>query len=99
MTHFLKSTFVRNYLKKVKPYLTHSYLIHASNPPYHTFYTKLLNLFKKLSYQFVRQVVDEGGVTLEMVHAKVNSIDMFTKPVLLEKLWWCIASLGLLKRW
>jgi hypothetical protein len=45
-------------------------------------------------HHFVRQVTDGGGV----VHTGENCADMFTKPVLLEKLWWCVASLGLQKR-
>jgi hypothetical protein len=54
------------------------------------------NIYVK--YNFVRQVVDEGGVALEKVHTKVNYADMFMKPVLLEKLRWCLDSLGLHKR-
>ena len=48
-----------------------------------------------IKYHFVRQVIDEGGVSLEKVHTKENCTDMFTKPILLEKLRWCLASLGL----
>eukprot|EP00253_Pinus_taeda_P016645 PITA_16645 len=51
-----------------------------------------------IKYHFVRQVITERGVSLENVHAKENYADMFTKPVLLEKLCWCLASLGLQKR-
>ena len=51
-----------------------------------------------IKYHFVRQVIDERGVSLEKVHTKENYADMFTKPVLLEKLRWCLASLGLQKR-
>jgi hypothetical protein len=39
-----------------------------------------------INYHFVRQVVDERRVALEKVHTKVNYADMFTKPILLEKL-------------
>ena len=46
----------------------------------------------------LRQVITERGVSLEKVHTKENCADMFTKPVLLEKLRWCLASLGLQKR-
>eukprot|EP00253_Pinus_taeda_P005185 PITA_05185 len=51
-----------------------------------------------IKYHFVRQVITERGVFLENVHTKENCADMFTKPVLLEKLHWCLASLGLQKR-
>ena len=51
-----------------------------------------------VKYHFVRHVVDEGGVFLEKVHTKENSTDMFMKPITLEKLWWCLASLGLQER-
>ena len=50
-----------------------------------------------IKYHFVRQVITERGVYLEKVHTKENCADMFTKPVLLEKLRWCLASLGLQK--
>eukprot|EP00253_Pinus_taeda_P026498 PITA_26498 len=39
-----------------------------------------------IKYHFVRQVITERGVSLEKVHTKENCADMFTKPVLLEKL-------------
>eukprot|EP00253_Pinus_taeda_P015425 PITA_15425 len=48
-----------------------------------------------IKYHFVRQVTTERGVSLQKVHTKENCVDMFTKPVLLEKLCWCLASLGL----
>ena len=51
-----------------------------------------------VKYHFVRHVVDEGGVVLEKVHTKKNSADMFMKPVTLEKLRWCLASIGLQER-
>eukprot|EP00253_Pinus_taeda_P024142 PITA_24142 len=51
-----------------------------------------------IKYHFVRQVITERGVSLEKVNTKENCGDMFTKPVLLEKLRWCLASLGLQKR-
>jgi hypothetical protein len=53
----------------------------ARNPTYHS-KTKHISV----KYHFVRQVVDEGGVSLEKVHTKVNSANMFMKPILLEKL-------------
>jgi hypothetical protein len=49
----------------------------AKNPTYHNkkkTYTR---------YHFVREDIDEGGVSLEKVHTKENCIDMFTKLVLL----------------
>eukprot|EP00253_Pinus_taeda_P016406 PITA_16406 len=51
-----------------------------------------------INYPFVRQVITERGVSLGKVHTKENCVDMFTKPVLLEKLRCCLASLGLQKR-
>ena len=63
----------------------------AKNPAYHS-KTKHI----PINYHFVRQVIDEGGVSLEKVHTKER--DMLKKPVLLEKLRWCLASLDLQKR-
>ena len=51
-----------------------------------------------VKYHFVRQAISEGGVDLKKVHTKENCVDMFTKPVILEKLRWCVASLGLTKK-
>jgi hypothetical protein len=39
-----------------------------------------------------------GGVIPEKIHILANHTDVFTKPVLLEKLQWCLASLGLQHR-
>ena len=65
----------------------------AKNPAYHS---KPKNI--PIKYHFVRQVITERGVSLEKVHTKENCANMFMKPVLLEKLRWCLASLGLQKR-
>ena len=65
-----------------------------TNPVYHS-KTKHIDV----KYHFVRQAICEGGVDLKKVHTKENCADMFTNPVLLEKLWWCVASLGLKKMW
>eukprot|EP00253_Pinus_taeda_P003588 PITA_03588 len=65
----------------------------AKNPAYHS---KSKHI--PIKYHFVRQVITERGVSLEKVHTKENCADMFTKPILLEKLCWCLASLGLQKR-
>ena len=65
----------------------------ATNLVYHS-KTKHIDV----KYNFVRQAISEGGVDLKKVHTKENCTDMFTKPVLLEKLRWCVASLGLNKR-
>eukprot|EP00253_Pinus_taeda_P030568 PITA_30568 len=65
----------------------------AKNPTYHS---KSKHI--PIKYHFVRHVITERGVSLEKVHTKENCADMFTKPVLLEKLRWCLASLGLQKR-
>ena len=79
---------------KVKNFSDSQSAIHlAKNPSYHSG-TKHISV----NYHFVIQVVDEGGVLLEKVHTQKSCANMFTKPVTLEKLWWCIASLGLQKR-
>eukprot|EP00253_Pinus_taeda_P019340 PITA_19340 len=65
----------------------------AKNPAYHS-----KSKHMPIKYHFVRQVITERGVSLEKVHKKENCADMFTKLVLLEKLRWCLASLGLQKR-
>eukprot|EP00253_Pinus_taeda_P021368 PITA_21368 len=65
----------------------------AKNPAYHS---KSKHI--PIKYHFVRQVITERGVSLEKVHTKENCANMFTKPVLLEKLHWCLASFGLQKR-
>ena len=65
----------------------------ASNLVYHN-KTKHIDV----KYHFVRQAISEGGVDLKKVHTQENCANMFTKPVLLEKLRWCVASLGLKKR-
>jgi hypothetical protein len=53
----------------------------AKNPTYHS-KTKLI----PIKYHFVRHIIDESRVSLEKVHTKENCADMFTKPILLEKL-------------
>ena len=65
----------------------------ATNPVYHS-KTKHIDV----KYHFVRQAISEGGVDLKKVHTKENCADMFTKPVILEKFRWCVASLGLTKK-
>jgi hypothetical protein len=44
-------------------------------------------------HHFVRHVIDGDGV----VHTEASCADMFIKPVLLEKMWWSVASVGLQK--
>jgi hypothetical protein len=78
---------------KVKVFFDSQSVIHLTSNPSYQSKTKHISI----KYHYVRQVVDEGGVALEKVHAKVNSVDMFTKPFLLERLRWCLASLGLYK--
>ena len=65
----------------------------AKNPAYHS---KSKHI--PIKYHFVRQVIIERGISLNKVHTKENCAHMFTKPVLLEKLHWCLASLGLQKK-
>ena len=61
----------------------------AKNPAYHS---KSKHI--PIKYHFVRQVITERGVSLEKVHTKENCADMFTKPILLEKLRWCLLLLA-----
>jgi len=49
-------------------------------------------------YHFLRHVIDGGKVVLKKVHTWENCADIFMKPVTVEKLRWCLASLGLQKR-
>ena len=65
----------------------------ATNPVYHS-----KDKHIDVKYPFVRQAIGEGGVDLKKVHTKENCADMFTKLVILEKLCWCVASLGLTKK-
>jgi len=65
----------------------------ATNPVYHS-KTKHIDV----KYHFVRQAIGEGGVDLKKVHTQKNYADMFTNPMLLQKLQWCVASLGLKKK-
>ena len=65
----------------------------ATNPIYHS-KTKHIDV----KYHFLIQDIGEGGVNMKKVHAQENCADMFTKQILLEKLRWCVASLGLKKR-
>ena len=60
----------------------------------HVYHSKTKHIDVK--YHFVRQAIGEGGVDMKKVHTEVNCADMFTKPALLEKLRWCITSLGLM---
>eukprot|EP00253_Pinus_taeda_P011723 PITA_11723 len=49
-------------------------------------------------YHFLRHVIDSGKVALKKVHSRDNCADIFTKPITVEMLRWCLASLGLQKR-
>ena len=64
----------------------------ATNPVYHS-KTKHTDV----KYHFVIQAISEGGVDFKNIHTQENCADMFTKPVLLEKLHWCVASPSLKK--
>ena len=65
----------------------------ATNLVYHS-KTKHIDV----KYHFVRQAIGEGGVDLKKVQTQESCAYMFTKPILLEKLRWCVASLGLKKK-
>eukprot|EP00253_Pinus_taeda_P020951 PITA_20951 len=64
----------------------------ATNPAYHS-RTKHIDV----RYHFLRHVIDGGKVALQKVHTRENYADIFTNPVIEEKLLWCLASLGLQK--
>ena len=53
----------------------------ATNLVYHS---KTKNIDVK--YYFVRQAISEGGVDMKNSHTQENCAEMFTKPLLLEKL-------------
>jgi len=59
----------------------------AKNPTYHNKQNHI-----PIKYHFVRQVINDCGVSLEKVHTKENYANMFTKPILLEKLQWLCFS-------
>eukprot|EP00253_Pinus_taeda_P003776 PITA_03776 len=65
----------------------------AKNPAYHSI-TKHIDV----RYHFLRHVIDGEKVALQKVHTRENCAHIFTKPVTIEKLRWCLASLGLQKR-
>eukprot|EP00253_Pinus_taeda_P019335 PITA_19335 len=64
----------------------------ATNPAYHR-RTKHIDV----RYHFLRHVIDVGKVALQKVHTQENCANIFTKPVTVEKLRWCLTSLGLQK--
>jgi len=76
---------------KVKVFYDNQSVIHLPRNPSYQSKTKHI----VIKYHFVRQVIDEGGVALEKFHIQENCADMFMKPVLLEKVWWCLASISL----
>ena len=80
--------------EKVNVFCDSQSAIHlATNPAYHS-KTKHIDV----RYHFVRHVIEGGKVVLKKVRTQENHADIFTKPVTVEKLRWCLASLGLQKR-
>eukprot|EP00253_Pinus_taeda_P002152 PITA_02152 len=80
--------------EKVNVFCESQSAIHlATNPAYHN-KTKHINV----RYHFLRHVIDGKKVALKKVHTRENCAEIFTKPVIVEKLQWCLASLGLQKR-
>ena len=65
----------------------------ATNPAYHS-KTKHI----AVRYHFVRHVIEGGKVVLKTVRTQENHADILTKLDTVEKLRWCLASLGLQKR-
>jgi hypothetical protein len=64
----------------------------ATNPAYHSRTNHI-----DVRYHFLRHVINGGKVALQKVHTRENCAEIFTKPVIVEKLRWCLASLGLQK--
>ena len=62
----------------------------ATNRAYHC-KTKHIDV----RYHFLRHLIDGGKVALQKVHTRENFADIFIKLVIVEKLRWCLASLGL----
>lgn len=59
----------------------------VTNPTYHI---KMKHI--DVRYHFVRHVIDGGKVTLKNIHTQENHVDMFAKPILVEKMRQCLAS-------
>jgi len=79
---------------KLKLFCNSQSSIHlAKNPSY---YSKTKHI--PIKCHFVRHVIDDDGLGLEKFHSKENRAYMFTKPVLIKKLRWCLSSLGLQER-
>eukprot|EP00253_Pinus_taeda_P004184 PITA_04184 len=79
---------------KVNVFYDSQSVIHlATNPSYHN---KTKHIYVR--YHFLRDVIDDGKLALKKVHTCDNCADIFTKPITIEKLRWCLASLGLQKR-
>ena len=64
----------------------------AKNSVYHS-RTKHIDV----PYHFIRQVLEEGDVTLDKIHTSVNPADMLTKVVPTGKFKFFVTSLGLVK--
>ena len=62
----------------------------ARNPTYHS-KSKHIDV----RYHFLRHVIDGVKVVLQKIHTRKNYANIFTKPVTIEKLQCCLASLGL----
>eukprot|EP00253_Pinus_taeda_P013808 PITA_13808 len=80
--------------KKVNVLCDSQSVIHLDiSPAYHS-KTKHIDV----RYHILRHVIDGGKVALQKVHTRENCADIITKPVTIEKLRWCLASLGLQKK-
>eukprot|EP00253_Pinus_taeda_P026977 PITA_26977 len=62
----------------------------ATNLAYHS-RTKHIDV----RYHFLRHVIDGRKVALQKVHTRENCADIFTKPITVKKMRWCLSSLGL----
>ena len=65
----------------------------ATNLAYHS-----MTIHIDIKCHFVIHVIDGGTLDLKRVYTQENYVDMLMKLMLLEKLWWCLTSLGLQKR-
>lgn len=69
---------------------SHSVIPLATNPSYHN---NTKHIF--LRYHFRTHVIDGEKVALNKVHTQENCVDIFMKPVTIDKLRWCLDSLVL----